>query len=458
MKKVLFPILVVVLALGLTLPAAAHTEDDPSVTDLIAGGGNPKSAVDVGDVNVWNDGDNLYVKYVVDASGWCLTETHLHVATSMEAIPQKNGNPPPGQFDYKTEHDCVTEYTYVIDLDEEWPPCTDLYIAAHADVQKLSDVITASFATGDGIDTVIFIAEDIDNPGYPEPYGNTPTASVVIEGTIAGYSGWPTITGAQWISDSLANPGSANSWRLFTRIFSIPSNATNISGTLHIDSDNAEEAKINGSPAAGLVYGEVYGAFTDNQEWKTVLSWPVGSYLQPGDNTLGVMVRNYYWVPTPGMWNYTGLIYKMDYEYQLPFTETAWGAGVDFPGRNWATYFTYHVQGLEGLVGDWLLSYVQLPPGGGTYNHNMSITTQNQDGSFSGTGNYPTGPMWTWNVTGTVTDNTVSMTITYDQSVGGTYPYIVSLTGTVGASGSSMSGTATDNRGHSYTWTATRVP
>ena len=153
---------------------------------------------------------------------------------------------------------------------------------------------------------------------------------------------------------------------------------------------------------------------------------------------LEVMVRNYYWLNMPGDWrNYTGLVYKMDYEYQLLTTETAWGDGIDFPGKNWATCFTYHVQ---GVFGDWLLSYVQLPPGGGTYNHDMSITTQNQHGSFSGT------------------NDTVSMTITYDQSVGGTYPYIVSLTGTVGASGSSMSGTATDNRGHSYTWTATRVP
>ena len=109
------------------------------------------------------------------------------------------------------------------------------------------------------------------------------------------------------------------------------------------------------------------------------------------------------------------------------------------------------------LVGNWLLSYVQLPPTPGPYNHNMSITTQNQHGSFSGTGSYPTGSMWTWNVTGTVTDSAVSMTIIYDQVVGGTYPYIVLLNGTVLADGS-MTGTATDNKGHSYTWTATRVP
>jgi hypothetical protein len=330
----------------------AHTYDALELsglagTNLIAGGGNPKSAMDAGDVLIWNDGDNLYVKYMTSGD-WCLTETHLHVATSLDAIPQKNGNPPPGQFDYPMEHDCVTQYTYTIDLGD-WEPCeTDLYIAAHAEVQKLSDVMTASLASGDDTDSVLVIAENTTDPGYPlgypGPYSDTPTSSVVIQGTEAAYSGWPTITGAQWISDSTVDPGIVNSWRLFARNFSLPSNATNISGTLHIDSDNAEKAKINGSPADGLVYGDVYGGFTDDGEWNWVQHWPVGSYLQPGPNTLEVMVRNYYWEPTPGMWNYTGLVYKMDYEYQLLTTETAWGDGLDFDGKNWATYFMYHVQ------------------------------------------------------------------------------------------------------------------
>jgi hypothetical protein len=93
------------------------------------------------------------------------------------------------------------------------------------------------------------------------------------------------------------------------------------------------------------VYGEVYGAFHDDGEWNWVQSWPVGSYLQPGLNTLEVMVRNYFWVPSPGMWNYAGLVYKIDYEYQLLTTETAWGDGERFvPRGNWATYFEYHVQ------------------------------------------------------------------------------------------------------------------
>ena len=93
--------LLTIVAFLLILPAAvlAHTEDDPVVTDLLAG-----QYMDAGDVLVWNDADNLYVKYELE--GWCMSETHLHVADNLDGIPHtKKGNPIPGKFDYKTEHD-----------------------------------------------------------------------------------------------------------------------------------------------------------------------------------------------------------------------------------------------------------------------------------------------------------------------------------------------------------------
>ena len=134
MKKLVQILIVVSLMLAFVpVAASAHTADDPFVTDLTAGGGNIKSAMDVGDVQVWNDGDYLYVKYVVTDAEWCLTETHLEVATSLEEIPQRNGNPPPGQFTYKGEHDCVAGLTYEIPL--SWDPDTELLIAAHGVVQ-----------------------------------------------------------------------------------------------------------------------------------------------------------------------------------------------------------------------------------------------------------------------------------------------------------------------------------
>lgn len=130
----------------------------PYVTDLIAGGGNPASAIDVGEVIVWNDLDYLYVMYVTTGD-WYMTETHLHVADNLVDIPQtKKGNPIPGQFDYAKDHaPAVKEYTYMIPW--TWEPLTTLVIAAHAVVQmeigvdeEGDPIYQEETAWGDGLD------------------------------------------------------------------------------------------------------------------------------------------------------------------------------------------------------------------------------------------------------------------------------------------------------------------
>jgi hypothetical protein len=82
-----------------------------------------------GTVKVWNDHDRLYVKYSLTGN-WFITESHVAVAASLNGIPQKNGNPPPGQFPYSATHNPpVQEYTYSIALN--WPASTELYVATH---------------------------------------------------------------------------------------------------------------------------------------------------------------------------------------------------------------------------------------------------------------------------------------------------------------------------------------
>jgi hypothetical protein len=129
-SKAIMLLAILTLSYTAILPTTAHTEDEPFVTDLLAG-----QDMDVGDVLVWNDGDYLYVKYVITDPDWTITETHLHVATSLEAIPQKNGNPIPGKFDYNDQWDHVSEVLYEIEL--TWEYETELYIAVHAVVEKV---------------------------------------------------------------------------------------------------------------------------------------------------------------------------------------------------------------------------------------------------------------------------------------------------------------------------------
>jgi hypothetical protein len=88
----------------------------------------------VGELNIWKDNDHLYVQYDLD-EGFEMEETQLHIATTLNDIPQTTGgnpgNPIPGQFDYKTEYDPFPQQdTYQIDWDSSWNNI-DLYIAAH---------------------------------------------------------------------------------------------------------------------------------------------------------------------------------------------------------------------------------------------------------------------------------------------------------------------------------------
>jgi hypothetical protein len=95
-----------------------------------------------GYVYVSVDGDDLVVEYYPFSNCWCITEIHLHVALSLEDIPQKNGNPIPGKFDIKEEfRECKEwmdedlKFTYSLS-EEEWEEGDLLYIAAHAVVKN----------------------------------------------------------------------------------------------------------------------------------------------------------------------------------------------------------------------------------------------------------------------------------------------------------------------------------
>lgn len=122
MKRLVMLVLTTVLAIGLVLPAvsaSAHTESDPFATDLIAG-----KSMDVGDVLVWNDDENIYVKFVLDQEavddGWEITETHLYIGANQPPTSS------PGQFPYH-------------DADASGVPDTEvLYMMPLADIYSYS--------------------------------------------------------------------------------------------------------------------------------------------------------------------------------------------------------------------------------------------------------------------------------------------------------------------------------
>lgn len=402
MKKLGAILLAVALVVGLSIPmaipAAAHVEGDPQVETLYAG-----QDIDVGTVSVWNDDTTLYVTYEITEPPWVITETHLYVGKN---VPFTTA---PGQFPYDDDDaDSVTdtEVTYVIplgDIDSYSPqlnrkgnptgkmvaddnagvePCDDIVIAAHAVVNMIEEgyTVTDCLVSGAGTDNVLYLAEGAPGypVGYPGPYLGTSIPSVLAW----THSAWGPygVAGAQWIDSS--NPTSNtdnNTWRLFTRSFSFPNNATNISGTLTMNCDNAEEVYLNGTfvgldtyAPATKIYGDPPPPSGNAHGWNSVESWDVSSILNAGNNDLWTMTRNYAWGGGPYA-NPTGLIYGLCYEYDIPdtviATETAWGDGEDFEHPNWAMYFEYTVQGCR------LVDTVHVPSDGSTVSSSVSLET-----------------------------------------------------------------------------------
>jgi hypothetical protein len=135
------PALAAGLAMGAApvepLPPEPGTGDE---VDLTTAG-----SATVGTVSVEVIGDEITVT-VTSTGGWALREIQLHVAGSLEGIPQtKKGNPKPGHFDFKADPSDPFEEIFVVSLDKlGLSPDEPLVLALHADVEKQVDGETLS--------------------------------------------------------------------------------------------------------------------------------------------------------------------------------------------------------------------------------------------------------------------------------------------------------------------------
>jgi len=350
MKKLLYLLIAVSLVLALAPAAAmAHTETAPFTADLMAG-----QTEDVGDVNVWNDPYNLYVQFV---SAECMVETHLHVATSLEDIPQKNGNPIPGKFAYSQFHGCSKDYTYTIPL--TWDTSTELYIAAHA---ALGQEETMMIYSDGGAGTNV-TAGNVPDATYPHPavdaweaFNDPPDTGPSYWDQQLRYGGSPfSFSMADWIWESYRVVDWTTTQDVtFEHPFTVPGYPTG--GRLHIATDNTYSVSLNGT---------FVGEHTDWQTWHIGGGYDI--FALEGANVLQVIGSNY---GDPGYTQYNnpaGVIYEAEITYLTP-GETAWADGPGFPGKNWATYFNYTVQPLK--IAGWDTTR------GGTYSLNHTYSTQ----------------------------------------------------------------------------------
>jgi hypothetical protein len=349
MKK-LMSVLIITSLLFALIPASAfaHTADAPFVTDLTAGGGNIKSAMDVGDVKVWNDGELLYVEYVVTDGDWCITETHLEVATALEDIPQENGNPVPGRFTYEGDHDCVADVTYEIPL--SWAPDTELLIAAHGVVQTggmngsgvtLPDQVTIS---------TVYPGLGYGAPGY---FDITVSGGTTLDGTYDGncaeLAGGPPGGMAYPYLSTESIPGG---------VVQKPENLDLVNWVIN----QGFVGKISGCGGA-YTWGDVQWAIwklvdgrqPDAGALSSLLFWSecraqeiVDAALANGEGFVPGCGEVVVIILAPEItWTQSVIIW-----IPVPCAaedETAWGGDyfgtpLEFPGDNWAIYFAYTVQ------------------------------------------------------------------------------------------------------------------
>lgn len=363
-KKVLFPILALLLALGLSLPVVAHTEGSPQVQTLYAG-----QDIDVGTVSVWNDAGELHVKYET-TGGWEMVETHLHVATSLGDIPQSaakgpkkgaNGNPIPGQF-MREGFDAppVTEWEEVFDLeDEEWPPCTTLYIAAHAVViNESADYIGPELVINGGFETPV--VSDTTTSGWQIYDDGTAGLgwAVMWAGSYAGAPapahlelmngsgdtiGWLANAGNQWaeLDTDWDGPGGGISGEQAS--VTISQDLSCASPYSHCKLTYAWSNRPNHDDNGLEVKWDGVQKATHSGSGGSSTSWMVNLITGLSPNPSGTTTLAF---TETGTADSLGMFLdSVSVTCTVVEEETAWAEGVDFPGKNWATYFTYHVQG-----------------------------------------------------------------------------------------------------------------
>ncbi|ADE36462.1 hypothetical protein [Methanohalophilus mahii] len=155
MKLKIQLVLVFIVLMTMSVTGALAEDDCQKTVTLYAG-----QHIDVGIVNLSeicvDNQPTLKITYEVDEP-WRIAETHLDIADDPDELPQKNGNPIPGQFTYKDEWESYREkVTYEVPLES----CNEIFIAAHAvvvspssdDKKNVWDVSETAWADGEAFD------------------------------------------------------------------------------------------------------------------------------------------------------------------------------------------------------------------------------------------------------------------------------------------------------------------
>jgi len=278
----------------------------------------------VGNAVVSNTDGTITIEFQINAP-WEMVQSHVAVATSLSGIPQKNGNPIPGQFEYQSEHSpAVTSYTYT--LPTAYSVGTPLYIAVHTRMRTL-DEASPYAASG----TYDFVQGSMQNGGSVLPERSNPD-----EGLVPGGLFWSFGFGGQMVAEfdcPIVNRDGADlSVREVTNGYYPPESVhVEVSQTGAADSWVSLGSATNGR----LLPGSTGPAVTTNDFDLGALAW--ARYVRLTDTTNPVIFEG-----TADGFELDGILSLQScYAY-----ESGWAGWHQngFGGKNWATYFRYTLQ------------------------------------------------------------------------------------------------------------------
>ncbi|MFC1606281.1 hypothetical protein ACFL33_05415 [Pseudomonadota bacterium] len=320
-----------------------------TVTDLIAGGGNEKSAMVVGEVIVNNCETAVCVEYVLDKdaldAGWLITETHVEVSDTLGGIPQtKKFNPIPGHFeDVKYFEYGTADYRYCVSFDEIGNGVeagSEINVAAHA-------VVTRPLASGEW--TQVWQIGDVEQPlegrltnyadefNWGDPAGPTTLGPGLNSEQPSFVSTF--IVGSSELGEF---PYNSNTAKSYATDFDIEwTGALPWGGELIVSWSPGKSASEEKQVAIDGVGPEIFTATGTNRpgEGWFLDTYPLVEHSMPvgvlgyGDHTI-----NFQHTSGDGtFWDWIRL------EQPGLESETAWAAGCSFSGKNWATYICGYV-------------------------------------------------------------------------------------------------------------------